>query len=381
MIRYGPKMRILIVGGGIAGLALAALLRQRGADAVDVVEKATHYGGVGYVLGLWPAGGNVMKSLNLFEQMRERSIVVSHYVAQDDRGRTILDAELTALDSRIDDARLIDRAQLLDAIRDGAGIDVRFGTSLDALHQGVDGVDVYFSDGTSERYDCVVGADGVHSKVRDLAFGRIPLHYSGMSGWAFWTQPDGGPAMREFYGDGKMITIIASKDALCAFAIVAAPPGTSARINTINEVRALYASFPSAVLQTFDRSEQTQQLWRDDFSDLRLKRWWNGRVALVGDAAAAMLPTAGVGASMAIESAAVLAQELCYADSRNVTQAFTRYETRRRKRVDGIQMQSRYLTWLVRARGPFTRLRNGMFRAMTPKMLANSFRGVLSTSV
>jgi 2-polyprenyl-6-methoxyphenol hydroxylase-like FAD-dependent oxidoreductase len=82
-------------------------------------------------------------------------------------------------------------------------------------------------------------------------------------------------------------------------------------------------------------------------SDVRAPRWNAGRVALVGDAAAAFLPTAGIGASMALESAAVLADEVSRSDAAHVADALALYARRRRRRVLAAQQQSRWLARLV----------------------------------
>lgn len=380
MIRYGARMRVLIVGGGIAGLTLAALLRQRGADSVDVIEKASEYGGVGYVLALWPAGGNVVKEIGAFERMLEKSIPANAYMAFDANGEPIIDADFAGIDPRIDDARLIDRARLLTILRDAADIPVRFNTTIEDLIQDEVDVKVTFSDATTARYDCVIGADGVHSRVRELAFGRVPLRYSGLSGWAFWTKP-AFSEIREYYGDGIFAGFYPGRDVLCCFAVAAAQSGTARTFPTIFEVRERFANMPHAVMDRFDAADPMQPLWRDDFYDVRAPRWGNGRVALLGDAAAAMLPTAGVGASIAMESAAVLAEELALSDSRLVATALKRYEMRRRKRVDRIQAQSRSLTWLVRVRGPMANVRDGLFRRMRPRTFVRSFSSVMSTSL
>ena len=87
----------------------------------------------------------------------------------------------------------------------------------------------------------------------------------------------------------------------------------------------------------------SREIYHNDYYDLRMDKWYKGRVVLVGDSAHAILPTAGGGVSMAIESAAVMAEELCRADSKYISQAFEAYMSRRRSRVDKIQNQSRMM--------------------------------------
>ena len=77
-IRYGPELRVLIVGGGIAGLTLAGLLQQRGFQPV-VVEKSPNYGEVGYVLGLFPAGSRILKGLGLYPRLEDAGVELARY--------------------------------------------------------------------------------------------------------------------------------------------------------------------------------------------------------------------------------------------------------------------------------------------------------------
>ncbi len=378
-VRYGANMRVLIVGGGIAGLALAALLEQRGGSP-DVIEKAHHYGGVGYVLGLWPAGGNVLKGLGLFEASAGRSIPLTAYRAFDNRDSSIVDFRFTGVDPRVDDARLINRAELLEVLRGALHNAVRFNTTIETLSEDSEGVHVQFSDGTCSTYDCVVGADGMHSRVRELLFGRVALRYSGLSGWAFWTAP-GSLDMREYYGDGRFAGFYPACDVLCCFAVVAGHPGCAGGVQSLPDLRAKFAGMSPTVLQAFDAADSAQPVWSDDFYDVNTPFWSKGRVALLGDAAVTILPTAGVGASMALESAAVLAQELSLSDSRLLSYALARYHARRRSRVEALQSQSRALTWLIRARGPFSVARNLLFRRMPRRMFIKAFSNVLSSSL
>jgi 2-polyprenyl-6-methoxyphenol hydroxylase-like FAD-dependent oxidoreductase len=89
--------------------------------------------------------------------------------------------------------------------------------------------------------------------------------------------------------------------------------------------------------------DDESQIYFDDYNDLRMDKWYKGRVVLTGDSAHAVLPTAGGGVSMAIESAAVLADELSRADSKYIAHALESYESRRRPRVVKIQDQSRMM--------------------------------------
>ncbi len=128
-MRYGAELRLLVVGGGIAGLTLAAALEQRGMHA-DVIERAHGYGGIGYVLGLWPAGLNVLYSLDLREDLARIGLPCGMYYARDLRDRLLLGANFDAFAQ--DGGNLfLGRADLIDALRKAVRGPVTFGRNTD----------------------------------------------------------------------------------------------------------------------------------------------------------------------------------------------------------------------------------------------------------
>lgn len=113
--RYGPELRLLIVGGGIVGLTLASALEQRGMLA-DVVERGQSYGGLGYVIGLWPSGLNVLCSLGLRESLLKIGLPAGQYYAYDVYGRPLLLADFGAFASEYGDMFYVARADLVAAL-------------------------------------------------------------------------------------------------------------------------------------------------------------------------------------------------------------------------------------------------------------------------
>jgi len=346
-VRYGPEMRILVVGGGIAGLTLTGLLQQRGFKPT-LVEQIPEYGTIGYVIVLWPSGSRILKGLGVYRSLLDVGLQFTTYNVSDERGQMLHSYSVQNVTEKYGPMLSTYRPDLINVIKEAVDPDsIRMSTTVDKIDQTNDEVYVTFSDGTEETYDLVVGCDGVRSKTRDLVFGDVPLSYSGMTGWSFWVKPNIAKTLQiaEYWGTGKFFGIWPTKGRLSVFTSirdnVQEPDPVESRIDRIQEN---FRNFGGLVPEILESLDDPNEIFHGHYNDLRMKKWHKGRVVLVGDAAHAILPTAGGGVSMAMESAAVLVDELCRADSKYIEQAFESYITRRRSRVDKIQNQSRMMS-------------------------------------
>lgn len=342
-VRYGREMSVLIAGGGIAGLTLAGLLQQRGFRP-HVVERVPEYGQVGYIITLWPAGSRILKGLDLYPLLERRGVPLLRYTVANDGGQILRSFSTLPMDQQYGPILSFYRPELVDILRRAVRPEfIRMGTTIEGLEQSGGPVHVTFSDGDEADYDLVVGCDGIHSRVRRLAFGSVPLENTNLTIWAFWAPAVPGVEHEglEYWGAGRGIGLYPTWDRLCAAAFARSRPGVPDPVDgRIARIRELYGGFGGHVPRVLDALDRPEEIWHDDFSYVRMQRWHTGRVVLAGDAAHAVPPTIGVGASLAIESAAVLAEELCRTDSRYVHLALAHYEARRRPRVSRLQNKS-----------------------------------------
>lgn len=344
-------MRILIVGAGVGGMTLAALLAQRGMKPL-LIERAANFDHAGYMLGLWPLGYRVLHGLGLYERFAAESIEGNQYEVRDNRGGLIKHWAMEPISRQFGPNLSCTRPQLIKLLQEGLGdARVRFNTSIEAIRQQESEVEATFSDGTSGTFDLVVGADGMHSRVRELVFGTQPTFDTGWGGWVWWANLDtiAPETFVEHWGTGRFFGAYPTRGGV---GVVAAAPvdsqfnrSTSQRSQLVRERFEGMGELVDTWLRAMPDDHDEMFFWH--LADVRSRRWTDRRVVLLGDAAAGFLPTAGIGASMAMESAAVLADELSRTNLPFLEQALALYAKRRRTRVERIQTDSRRLARLM----------------------------------
>ena len=340
----GARLRILIVGAGIAGATLGALLHQRG-ERPALIERGTGTEDGGYMLGLMPLGGRVLNGLGLAEAYHEGSLPMRNYAMYNRNGRLIKNYPLAPLVERFGAVRGIERGKLLDMLRDVAG-PITYETSIVRVAEADDGVMVTFDDGSSAEFDLVVAADGAHSSLRELAFKKreVEEFATGWGGYVLWSSPGSLPldTYSELWSNGWGIGLYPVPGRIGIF--LAGQHKVLARTDPETYAREIERRVPPGPFaEALKNREGTGGAYYWKMDDCRARVWRRGRIVLLGDAADAFLPTAGIGASAAMDSAAALADELSRADADHIDYALDIYEMRQRHRVETVQKNSRDL--------------------------------------
>jgi 2-polyprenyl-6-methoxyphenol hydroxylase-like FAD-dependent oxidoreductase len=335
----GAGVQVLIVGAGIAGLATARTLHGWGAQ-VEIVERAAAPTTEG--TGIYLPGNAVraLNSLGLGVQVAQRAVRIERQRVADHRGRLLFDIDVADLWNGVGACLALHRATLHQVLLAGAdGVPVRWGQTPQAMTVDGDGVTVEFSDGATDRYDLVLGADGLHSTVRRLVFDAPPPHPVGQYARRFVvTRPDSAPVWSVLLGPGSSFLTIPIDDARM-YCYCDGPFGNSPP--PLRQLLARYAQPVPDLLDALDEAGNgNRAVHAGTVEEVLLDSWsrWHGAVLLIGDAAHATSPNMAQGAAMALEDALVLAE--CLTAAATISEAVAAYEHRRRPRTDWVLRQT-----------------------------------------
>ncbi|WP_033290756.1 FAD-dependent monooxygenase [Amycolatopsis jejuensis] len=336
-------MHILVSGAGVAGLALAADLGSRGHD-VTVVELSGHLRVNGSPIDIRGDALAITEKMGLMDRIRAEQIHATDGAVYVDRdGNPVARIPHESFSDSADDLEIAreDLASILASAATGAGAVIRFRDSVTALADDGEGVDVTFRESRRERYDLVLGADGLHSAVRRLAFGpeqdylRYLGHYVALFDLPEELRPEqANPLYNE---PGRMAAVFAFKDKLIGcLAFRSAPLGYDYHDQAAYKriIKDAYAGITAwQVPELVAAAEADDACYFDSISQIHLPQWHRGRIALVGDAAHCAALLSGRGTSLALTGAYYLAEEL-EKSPEDPTAAFARYETRQRPYVE-----------------------------------------------
>ena len=342
---------ILISGAGIAGPALAFWLNKAG-YRVTIVELADGIRPGGQTVDLRGAGGDVVRRMGLLAEMQARSLDQrgAAWIRADGSRRA--DMPVTAFNGNGLVSKLeILRGDLVDVLYQATNdhTEYRFNTRIEGVSQNAEAVQATLSDGTTVSADLVVGCDGPHSAVRRLVFGAEEHFVKPLGGYNAWfTAPDtvgldGWYLM--YQAPGLNASMRPSHDAAMCKAGLAfrSEPVAYDRRNT-DEQRALLAKhFAGAGWQCdalLSAAAEADDFYFDAFAQVHISTISRGRVSLAGDAGYCASPLSGMGTSLALVGAYVLAGELGSADSldaQRIQTALQRYEAVMRPYIDRCQ--------------------------------------------
>ncbi|TCC35342.1 FAD-dependent monooxygenase [Kribbella speibonae] len=314
-------MHVIIGGAGIAGLALANRLSTLGQD-VTVLERSPGPRPQGYMIDFFGPGYDAMRAMGLLPAMQEVAYHVEEAALVDADGRQ--QAGINILQFAEGDVLSMMRPDLEQVLREHlpSAVDLRYGATLTGVTPRADGVQVELADGSTLDGDLLIGADGIHSAVRRLAFGP-ESSYLRFLGFHTAAYSFDAPEIHAEVGGrfcltdtmGSQFGFYALRDGRVASFAVHRTADPAPPADTRAAIRSAYADLGWVVPEALALCPDDDQIYYDQVAQIVMPRWSSGRVALVGDACGAVSLLAGQGASLGIAGAFLLADKLVSSSS------------------------------------------------------------------
>jgi len=342
-------MRVGICGGGIGGLSTAIGLVSLGFD-VEVFEQAPLLRATGAGLNLWPNAGRALYGLGLRQQYDAISVKLDRYLGYSPDGELLFKKDASDWPTKYGAPSVgVYRLALSTMLAEAYGLEkIKFGYAVSSVESKNDSAICHFANGESFEGDFVVGADGIHSVIREQLIGGVQFRPNDHHAFRFRSvidldQVDVDPAAQTgIYTTGGWISVIPIGNGKAYWF------GSVRGATNVDEFIAYFSSWtgthaPTTLSLTPRESIVASPLFDVDGSPYK---WTQGRVTLLGDAAHPMMPDLAQGASQTVIDA--LALRDAFARTKDVDQALLDYETLRRPAANYIVKRSQQGSFLGR---------------------------------
>jgi 2-polyprenyl-6-methoxyphenol hydroxylase-like FAD-dependent oxidoreductase len=339
-------MRVLIIGGGIGGTALATFLAWQGKE-VTLVERSPEWKNIGFGVTIWGIGRRILRKLGIEDTLAESGhpVDVVKLVAHDLKPVITLDFKnFTEFGG---EPIIVSRAKLHQLLRTKIPEAVRLftGVTVSTIIERNKKTEVALSNGIQETFDLVVGAEGVHSKTRELITPNATTPYN-WSVVVFWMPESVSHPKQTFCiseADKTLCFYPTKERTFIAIARYCDPEKKPPAKDFISPFIPYLREHGWSDTDIEKTLAEAGSYFIDDMRYVEMGAWSKNNIALLGDARHAFAPIIGMGANMALEDAQVLAEELSQVNVDGIEHALKAYTKRRTSRVNRVRALSRFI--------------------------------------
>ena len=372
-------MKGIIIGAGIGGLTAAIALRQRGID-VTVYEAAPEIRAVGAGIIMATNAMQVLQRLGIADKVKENGYKLTGGQIADQKWRSIqkIDGEY-AIEKYGVGSYAIHRAALqqvlINALPEGI---IRLNHKVESVSQSKVSASVKFENGTTSEADFIVGADGIKSVVRQSLFGETTYRYSGQTCWRASVKTIIPQVLQksayELWGSKPGLRwgmVPVRENEVYFYATVCLPAGGKDDLSALKKnLGQEYVEFGDLVVQLLETTEPQKIIRTDIFDFAPIKKWYAGRIVLIGDAAHATTPNLGQGGCQAIEDAYALAKSL--KENSEPEEAFEKFQAIRYAKAKYVVDTSWMFGKMTNLSAPWIALRNTAIRLLPASLAKKS---------
>ncbi len=366
-------MKITIIGAGIGGLTAAIALKRKGFE-VEIYEAAPKFKKAGSGINLALNAMQVYKRLGLYDAILKAGSYTNKMAITDENLKPLSVIDLKGFEEKHQVKSVaIHRAELHQILLQNLiDVPICLGKKLKSLKQADGEINIQFEDGTSHKATVLIGADGIHSKVRRSIYGDTELRTANQICWrgvvTIELPEKYKTELNELWGKGKRFGFVAiAKNQYYWYALANFKRNHREEFKGI-ELADFYSGFHPLVPEII-KSTSRENILTNEMADLKpIKTWYNKNVCLVGDAAHATTPNLGQGACQAIESALVLSN--CLNKCKTFENAFKQYQDIRRSKAVNVVNTSWKIGKLAHLENSLAvKLRNYILK-ITPEKIA-----------
>jgi len=373
-------MKISIIGAGIGGLTAAIALKQKGFE-VEIFEASKHFKKAGSGINLAINAMQVYKRLGIYDEISRHGSYTNSLLITDEKLNTLTKVNLEKSEQVYKVKTFaIHRATLHSILLNQLeGVNIHFGKKLVSLSQTNNSVNFIFEDETSYTSNILIGADGIHSVVRQSILKNTELRIAKQVCWRGIVKIDIDKKyqteLNELWGKGKRFGFVhINKDEVYWYALANYKEDYKTEYSNTN-LEELFSDFSPLIRQIISKTEKKSIIFNEMMDLKPISSWYHKNVCLIGDSAHATTPNLGQGACQAIETAFVIAE--CLATEKNMQLAFQQLEKIRKRNTKKIVKTS----WSV---GKMAQLENGfgmILRNKIMKLMPKKITEKQSTSI
>ncbi len=307
-------MKVLIVGAGIAGLAAAIFFKQKGVE-VKIIEKTAKPSHRGFIIFLYPNVLPMLDKLNIKDHVLKESEVFGTHMIYSDKKQKLGEVDFSKFKASHPGETIILKRDVLNSnlVKKFGEENIDFGKELREVDEKEDYIEAIFNDGTKEKFDFVIGADGIDSEMRYRYFSADEtLSYDAYT-YIYWLDKKFEvPANTEEYvgQDSSLMIFRVNKDLGAVYLGLNHTEKDKRFIDKdllIEKFKNYISPIPEIVASMPD---DYHEYYKTAIRHIKTKEWYRGRMVLIGDAIHGTSPLTGFGSTMALQDAYVLSEEL-----------------------------------------------------------------------